>query len=82
MGYDFGSTGLGNMYMGSSNSPMMMSVSSEAPMMWTTEAWPTANVEVRDPTPLERVCKWCGAMFESSEFYPGSCIYCGGPRGC
>lgn len=74
MTYSFGSTGL-------DTNAMYMTCSTEAPMMWTTNAWPTANVEVREPKSLERVCQWCGAMFHSSEFYPGNCIYCGGPRG-
>lgn len=87
MNYSIGSTMGVGIYSDSNGTdgygtiPMSMCVSSEAPMMWMSTSWPNANIRVRDPKPLERVCKWCGAMFNSSKFYPGNCICCGGPRG-
>ena len=80
MNYNFASTGLSDMYCNRMEARAMV-CSTATPMIWSSDAWPEANIEVREPKPLERVCAWCGAMFHGSKFYPGNCICCGGPRG-
>jgi len=65
-------------YVSSSNSPMMVMATTGTYLGASDMGMPMWEYE---PTPVSKVCEWCNALFNSSEFYPGNCICCGGPRG-
>jgi len=72
------------LYMSDSNGtyPMSygMSISTGTFVTCASTNWHPSDSYV--PKPIKRECEWCNSLFNSSVFYPGNCICCGGPRGC
>lgn len=77
-GISFGSTAGNTMSYMSSNTYLAMDTGTSN--MWMTSSDPIPYTPTPEPEEDFEFCKWCNAEWFPSEFYPGNCVSCGGPR--